>query len=76
MTEILGYKTSWVTAPEIVKTFGKELAKTIIEDATALGQIKIHKCGLGGTVTFYPVRSEIDIETRTMITTYTKDANS
>ena len=66
VTEILGYKTSWATAPEIVKVFEEELAKTIIEDATALGQIKIHECGLGSTVTFYPVRSEIDIKTRTI----------
>ena len=34
----------WYTAPGIVKIFGKGLAKTIIDEATALGQIKTHEC--------------------------------
>jgi hypothetical protein len=58
-------KQTWATAPEVVKFFGEELAKIIIEDATAFGQIKTHECGLGSTVTFYLVRSEIDTTSTT-----------
>ncbi len=50
----------WHTAPDIVKIFGEKLAKTIIDEATALGQMKTHACGLGSTARFYLVRREID----------------
>ena len=53
----------WYPAPVIVKIFGKELAKTIIDEATASGQIKTHECGLGSTIRFYLVRREIDERT-------------
>ena len=50
----------WYTAPDIVINFGKKLAKTMIDEATALGQIKKHECGLGTTARFYRMRREID----------------
>ena len=53
----------WYTAPRIVKIFGKELAKTIIDEATAFGHIKTHECGLGSTIRIYLVRREIDERT-------------
>jgi len=58
----------WHTAPDIVKIFGEKLAKTIIDEATALGQIKTHECGFGSTARFYLVRREIEKREETRVT--------
>ena len=48
-------------AQTIVNLFGRELAKTIIEESLGFGEIRTHQCAFGGT----PCDSWSDPLTRT-----------